>query len=93
MTVQEFFDVLSRVDWLYSMSDAPGVYARGMKRVAEVENQAEQLGSVYVQMYNDFSAHYSGIVTGDTTKRPEISDYFEGQNSEQIHEEDTHAQA
>lgn len=78
MTVQEFFDVLSRVDWLYSMSDAPGAYTRGAKRVAEVEAQAEELGPVYVQMHNDFSAHYSGIVTGDTTKRPELADYLEG---------------
>lgn len=78
MTEQEFFDVLSRVDWLYSMSDAPGVYDRGMKRVAEVESQAQELGPVYVQMCNDFSAHYSGIVTGDTTKRPELADYLEG---------------
>jgi hypothetical protein len=83
MTEQEFFDVLSRVDWLYSMSDAPGVWDRGRKRVAEVEAQAEQLGPMCVRMCSDFSAYYSGIVTGETTKRPEISDYLTVESEDQ----------
>lgn len=75
MTVQEFFVELSNVDWLYAMSDAPGVYARGRQQVIETKEQAESLGGVYEQMYYDFSAYYSSLVTGPKQTKPLLSHY------------------
>lgn len=75
MTIDEFFVGLSNVDWLYAMSDAPGVYERGQKRVAEVKAKAEELGGVYEEMFYDFESYNSSIVIGTNERQPMLSDY------------------
>lgn len=75
MTLDEFYVKLSNVDWLYAMSDAPGVWDRGRKQVAETKEQAESLGGVYEQMYYDFSAYYSSLVSGPKQTKPLLSNY------------------
>ena len=75
MTIQEFFDKVSQVDFLYSMSDSPGVFERGRKRVAEVREEAESLGLVYTRIFNDWSAYMSSRVTGEDVAKPRLTDY------------------
>ena len=75
MTLQEFFDKVSRVDFLYSMSDAPGAYERGRQRVSEVREQAESLGPLYVRIFEDWRAYMSSCVTGADVAMPKLEDY------------------
>lgn len=74
-TYQEFFDKVSKVDFLYSMSDAPGVFERGQKRVAEVRAEAESYGWPYTKMFDDWSAYKSSRVTGEDIAKPSLMDY------------------
>jgi len=75
MTVQEFFQKLETVDFLYSMSDAPGAFDRGRKQVAEIKEEAAELGGLYLRMFYDYREYMSSIVTGERLKKPEITDY------------------
>jgi len=76
MTLQEFFDKVSTVDFLYSMSDAPGVFERGRKRVAEVREEAHELGETYVHVYEDWRAYMSSLVTGQDCPKPRLENYL-----------------
>ena len=75
MTIQEFFDKVSRVDFLYSMSDDPRSFAQGKARVAQVREEAESYGWVYTRIFNDWSAYMSSRVTGEDVAEPRLSDY------------------
>lgn len=76
MTVQEFFDKVSQVDFLYSMSDDPRSYSRGQKRVAEVRDEAHALGETYVHVYEDWRAYMSSLVLSTPVDKPQIEDYM-----------------
>lgn len=74
-TYQEFFDKVSQVDFLYSMSDDPRSFARGKERVAQVREEAESYGPVYTQIFNDWSEYMSSRVTGADVTKPRLTDY------------------
>jgi len=76
MTLADFFEKLQRVDFLYSMSDAPGAWQRGKEQVAATKQEAESLGDEYVRMFSDFSDYKSSLVTGEAVKKPELADYI-----------------
>jgi len=76
MTVQEFFQKLETVDFLYSMSDAPGAFDRGRKQVAEIKEEAAELGGLYLRMFYDYREYMSSIVTGERLRKPELEDYI-----------------
>lgn len=76
MTVQEFFDKVSRVDFLYSMSDDPRSYAQGQKRVAEVCEEAQSLGQPFVQIFEDWRAYMSSLVLSTPVAKPRLEDYI-----------------
>lgn len=75
MTLEEFFEKLQRVDFLYSMSDDHRAWQRGKDQVAAVNQEAESLGDEYVKMFNDFRDYKSSLVTGEAVKKPELEDY------------------
>jgi len=74
-TYQEFFDKVSTVDFLYSMSDDPRAHAQGKERVAEVREEAHALGETYVHIYEDWRAYMSSRVTGEDVAEPRLTDY------------------
>ena len=76
MTIQEFFDKVSRVDFLYSMSDDPRAYTRGKERVAQIREEAESYGLPYTKIFNDWSAYMSSRVTGEDIAKPRLADYI-----------------
>ena len=75
MTVQEFFQKLQTVDFLYSMSDAPGAFDRGRKQVADIKEEAAELGGLYLRMFYDYQEYMSSIVTGPDRPEPVLEDY------------------
>jgi len=75
MTVQEFFQKLETVDFLYSMSDAPGAFDRGRKQVADIKEEAAELGGLYLRMFYDYQEYMSSIVTGGGIDKPVLEDY------------------
>lgn len=74
-TYQEFFDKVSQVDFLYSMSDDPRSFARGKEQVAAIREEAESYGSPYTEIFNDWSAYMSSRVTGEDVAKPRLTDY------------------
>ena len=75
MTVQEFFEKLQTVDFLYSMSDAPGAFDRGRKQVADIKEEATEHGGLYLRMFYDYRDYMSSIVTGGDIQKPVLEDY------------------
>jgi hypothetical protein len=75
MPLQDFYKKLQDVDFLHSMSDAPGADAAGRKQVAAFRDLANHLGPEFLRMFNDYSAWKSSWVTGEEVKKPELGDY------------------
>jgi len=75
MTIQDFFNKVSQVDFLYSMSDDPRSFARGKEQVAAIREEAESLGLVYTRIFNDRRAYMSSLVTGKDVAEPRLTDY------------------
>lgn len=76
-SLSEYYDLLERADWSYSMSDDHSVWKRGQAEFARLQSIAKEGGKEYLDLYDKMKAYFwsepvyeNGVYIGRRLPKP-----------------------